>query len=358
MSDHLQCFSVHARPCLPNRAASSRSSSNRISDWATASADAPFVTSPVSPSSTASGRHPSCQPRPAGLSQTPRGRRCRGLRPRSRPCGSASACRTRHRPRSTAAARPTAWPGEDHVLRDPELDRQPHQLLAHRAVADQQQGRVGHRPLHQRQRTDQHVLALALDEPRDAHDHRPVPSPYISRTGVPSTDGLNASVSTPGVSCTIRAAAAGERALGDLGPGELPQVGQHVVGLADPVQQPPGARRLRPPDLVPVGRRHRPTNPGARLQRRSHQPQRRRGAEPHRVAAHVAGDRHRPPGDRGRRQHDRATGPGSPETPAPRRTRHHPAAARCARPPSTGPSAAPSRARTTRCRPPAAGSRW
>lgn len=92
---------------------------------------------------------------------------------------------------------------------------------------------------------------------------------------------------------------------GDPGAGVLPQVGDRVRGLADPAQQLPGRGQLGPARLVTVRGGDQPPGAGP-AQRRCHQRERGRGAEPHGRAAVYAQQLRGTPGDpRGRQQHRR-----------------------------------------------------
>ena len=60
------------------------------------------------------------------------------------------------------------------------------ELVLVRAAAHDHQRRVRHPPADRRHPLDQHVLALAGDQPADAHDQRPLADPVAARGGRPS----------------------------------------------------------------------------------------------------------------------------------------------------------------------------
>ena len=176
--------------------------------------------------------------------------------------------------------------------RSPSLSTSCSSVAALRAVADDQHGGVGHPPLDQRQRPDQHVLALARDQPRDAHDHGSVAEPV----GGPHRGTVDARVERlrrrrPGVSCTMRAPAFGRERLARCGAAcrcRGRSARRCVSPMRRSIARVPGvlAHQTSCPCVVATVRR----TPAARLELVRHQTQRCGGAEPDRVAAHLAGD--------------------------------------------------------------------
>ena len=150
------------------------------------------------------------------------------------------------------------------------------------AAADQQQDRVGDRPADRGQRPDQRVLALAGDQPGDADDDRAVAD------AVPGADraAVDAGVEQVDVDAGREAAQVGQAVQGAVEPGALvvAQVGDDVGTAADAAQQRAGAGQRRPADLVAVGQRDHARDAGPAAQTLGQQAERRRRAEPDRVA--------------------------------------------------------------------------
>ena len=107
-------------------------------------------------------------------------------------------------------------------------------------------------------------------------------------------------MSTPLGSCCQPRRAAERR--GEPPPRVVAEVGHDVDVAPDPAQHLAGAGQQRPADLVAVGRRDGAVEP----ERAGEQPERRRGAEPHAVAALRPGQLARAPQHVGHRQHQRA----------------------------------------------------
>ena len=181
---------------------------------------------------------------------------------------------------------------------DRQVTREAAEAVAVGAAADEQEGGVRYPAEHRGQRADEGVLALAGDQPGDAHDHRPVAQP------VPLADGGAVHVRVVGVGVH-----AGREAV-QLGPAVqhpvqpdpeiLTEIGRHVDPVADAPQQGTGAGQRGPPGLVAVRLGHRPGDPGPAAQSGGEQPERGRRAEPHGVAAVRPGQLGRPARD-GRR---------------------------------------------------------
>lgn len=154
-------------------------------------------------------------------------------------------------------------------------------------------------------REDQGVLALARHQPGHADDDGPFGEPEPGPDRVAARVRVERLLVDPGRQLDHAAGGGrGERG-GDPGAGVLAEVGQRVGALADPPEQLPGRGQLGPARLVAV--RGGDEAPGARpAQRRAHQAERGRGAEPDGRAAVGAQQLHRSPGHaRGRQQHRR-----------------------------------------------------
>ncbi len=129
-----------------------------------------------------------------------------------------------------------------------------------------------------RQRADQHVLALARHQPRQAHDYRPLTQPVAcaqlrARTGVrPEPLGVDA-----GRQVLERGSGAERRR--EPVAGVAADVGDHVAVLADAAQRGARDRKHRPADLVPVSACHHPVRAGLPCAA-GQQCQRRRRPEP------------------------------------------------------------------------------
>ena len=92
----------------------------------------PSTTRPVSPSCTVSGARPSDRRPPAHRSLTPPGTRCRAPRRPGRRPGCGTAWRTRRPSRGGRAIRRRHPAGEDDVVGDPDVPREPVQCLEDR----------------------------------------------------------------------------------------------------------------------------------------------------------------------------------------------------------------------------------
>ena len=122
------------------------------------------------------GRRRRCRPGPACRRRRPRGRRCRSPRRRSRrrAAGSASPAASARRSHELRSASETAPEKADGVA-DPLGVGQVFEAGAQRPVADHDPLHVGHRGPDQRQRPDDHVVALvAVLEPGDRQQRRPL----------------------------------------------------------------------------------------------------------------------------------------------------------------------------------------
>ena len=171
------------------------------------------------------------------------------------------------------------------------------------AADDHQRGAVDATP-DRRQRLDQHVLALARHQPRQAHHGGPLPQPVaVAQLGTAGRVGPEPVGVHPGRQVLQRRRRPEGRR--ESRPGVAADEGHDVGALADAAQHRPRHRKHRPAHFVPVcaGQHPRRTGlPGTLRQ----QGQRCCGAEPDGVDAVLGDQPSHPAIDRGDGQHQRA----------------------------------------------------
>ncbi len=171
---------TQSRPAAPIAARKASSVSSRASRSATGEIAAVDDVAGLAVEDRVRGAARNRRRRPAGRWPTPRGTRCRAPRRPGRGGGCGTASRTRRPPRSARqlVRRRPAPENTTSSLTPSEAASAANGPVP--AAADDQQRGAGDLAAQPRQRPDQGVLALAGDQPRNAHDHRPVGQPVAS----------------------------------------------------------------------------------------------------------------------------------------------------------------------------------